>query len=94
MNERIEESLRAGLARDVPEQMRERILGRLAEEPSRARPRFWSARKLALAAMLIAALAVTIFCGISDARRCSRLQAMIATPADTRIAAAITQSGQ
>jgi hypothetical protein len=90
--ERIEELLKIGLSREVPEQMRGRILGRVTDELSRRRRRFWSVPRLAFTAVLIAAVIITGFCKISDARRCSRLQAMVARPADAQIAALLVQA--
>ena len=92
--ERVEELLRQGLSKNPPEQMRGRILSRVAEGKKRTVHRLPLAWRLAFAALLITAVVVTAFCTVSDSRRCARLQALVASPADTRIAAAIAQMRQ
>ena len=92
--ERVEELLRQGLSRNLPEQMRGRILSRVAKAPRRSGRRLQLVWRSAFAALLVAAVVITVFCTVSDSKRCGRLQALMASPADTRIAAAIAQSRQ
>jgi hypothetical protein len=85
--ERIEELLKLGLSREVPEQMRVRVLSRVAEGNKNTGRRLQWASRLAFAALLVAAFGTILFCASSDSRRCERLQALVARPADVRIAA-------